>query len=173
MIRSERIINEITGEVYEVKNDRFTDSLNDEGYRFPSHKAGARLFDDVRFPDTMTPSEIGRMTILSKSMIGKTNMLGYRQGRNIFAYTANEIAQIAGLQERRGQSFISKMCKLRVMQRIVTSSGPSYYINPAYFMAAGHRLSLDLFLLFRTELTPIIPEWVIHDFLRQAKEKAI
>jgi hypothetical protein len=38
-------------------------------------------------------------------------------------------------------------------------------------MAAGHRLSLDLFLLFRAEITPIIPSWVINEFLMQARVK--
>jgi hypothetical protein len=172
MIKKEQLINEATGEVYETKNERFTEAMNEDGYRFPSHKAGARMFEGVKFPPEMSMSDIGRMAMLSKCMIGQTNMLGYRQGRNIFAYTANEIGDIVGLHDAKARGYTNRMCKLRVMQRIVTTSGPSYYINPAYFMASGHRLSLDLFLLFRTELTPIVPPWVIDDFLRQARGKA-
>jgi hypothetical protein len=171
MLKRKQLINNRTGEIYKTESEYFSEAMNNEGYRFPSHKAGARLFDDVKFPSEMKPSEIGRMTILSKEMIGSSNLLGYRQGRNIFAYTANEIGELVRLRESKGRSFVARMCRLRLMQRIVTTSGPQYYINPAYFMASGHRLSMDLFLLFRAELTPIIPTWVINDFLRQAKEK--
>jgi len=145
--------------------------MNEDGYRFPAHKAGARLFDDITFPYSMTPAEIGRMTLLSKVMIGGTNMMGYRKGRNIYAYSATDIMELARLQPRNGRRFIRKMLDLRVMQRIETNSGIQYYINPAYFMAAGHRLSLDLFLLFRDELSQIVPAWVTSYFLRQAKTK--
>lgn len=51
--------------------------------------------------------------------------------------------------------------------------GVGFYINPAYFMANGQRLSLDLFLLFKEDLKAVIPSWVIIEFIRQAKEKQV
>lgn len=161
------------GEVISEKNERFADALNDEGYRFPSHKIGARIFSDVKFPNNVTDTEIGKMTRLSKVMIGKTNMLGYRKYRDIIPYTIKEIGEIVGLCEERGRKFVNRMCKLRMMQEITTNSGKQYYINPAYFMASGQRLSLDLFLLFRNELTTILPKWVITSFLMQAQVKKV
>jgi len=60
---------------------------------------------------------------------------------------------------------------LHVLQVIDTTSGRQYYINPAYFMPSGKRLSLDLFLLFRNDLKDILPPWVREEFLRQADVK--
>ncbi len=168
-----QLINEATGEVISEEVKQFTNAMSEDGYRFPSHKMGARIFSDVKFPPDMSHADIGRMTILSKLMIGRTNMLGYRQGRSIEGYTAGEIAGLVDLQKRQGMTFVNKMLRLRVIQKVITNAGIQYYINPAYFMANGQRLSLDLFLLFRLELTPIVPKWVIGEFLQQAHVKGI
>lgn len=161
------------GEVVSDRNERFTDTLNDDGYRFPPHKLGARIFADVDFPTDMTDAEIGKMTRLSKLMIGKTNMLGYRKGRSILPYTAHEIAELANLKERQGRDFINKMGRLKVIQKVDINDSYQYYINPAYFMASGQRLSLDLFLLFKEDIAPILPKWVLDSFLIQAREKKV
>jgi len=171
MIEKKQLIHQGTGEILREGYRHYTEAMNEEGYRFPSHKAGARIFEGITFPVEMTVDEIGRMTLLSKLMIGATNMLGYRRGRNIMAYSILEIGELARLKNWRGRKFVNRMCKMRVMQRIDTNSGAQYYINPAYFMASGHRLSLDLFLLFRDELKQIVPAWVMNDFLRQAGTK--
>jgi len=170
LIKNVRMLSDY-GELIKEKNNHFTESMNEEGYRIPSHKMGARIFSDVLFPDEMTDSDIGKMTRLSKIMIGKTNMLGYRKGKNIEAYTAKEIGKLVGIvKDRPARNFVNKMIRLKVMRKL---DDVGYYINPAYFMANGQRLSLDLFLLFRDELKPILPDWAILEFLRQAKEKQV
>lgn len=168
-----QLINEETGEVLVESENNFTNSMTDEGYRIPSHKMGARMFSNVPFPAGMTDAEIGKMARLAKLMVSKTNMLGYRDGRGIQAYTAGEIAELAGLGARRGIPFVNKMLRLHVLQKVVTSAGASFYINPAYFMANGQRLSLDLFLLFREELKGVVPVWAMNEFLQQAHEKQL
>ncbi len=175
MQEKRQIIDPRTGEVVSEFIADFTDTLNEEGYRFPSHKLGARMFADIEFPEAMTDAEIGRMTRLARRyMIPKTNMIGYRQGRTINPYSAREIGELVGLNaDSKRKVFVAKMLRLRVLQRIQTNSGPQYYVNPAYFMANGQRLSLDLFLLFRDELTPILPAWVMAEFLRQTPAKAM
>lgn len=162
-----------SGEIVKENINVFSDPFNDEGYRFPSHKRGARLFADVKFPIEMSFSDKGRMVELSKLMIRKSNMLGYRQSGRIEAYTASEIVELVELSEERGRQFIVKMLHLHVLQRVEVNGKPQYYINPAYFMANGQRLTLDLFLLFRDELTPLLPAWVMCEFLRQARDKAV
>lgn len=149
--------------------EHFTEAMNEDGYRFPSHKLGARLFDGVDFPDSMSDGDIGKMTRLSKLMVGKTNILGYRKSRVIEGYTANDLCEIVKLSPKRGMAFIRSMIKLRVMKKI----DDFYYINPAYFMSMGQRLSLELFIHFQEELTPILPTWVVDDFLAQAKTKKV
>jgi hypothetical protein len=174
MREKRQYIDDRTGLIVSEYTSDFPDALNDEGYRFPSHKLGARMFAGVEFPKLMSDAEIGKMARLARRyMIAATNMLGYRDGREIKAYTGVEIAELSGYRDRQGRRFISKMVRLHVIQRINTNSGAQFYINPAYFMANGKRLSLDLFLLFRSELTPLLPSWVMIEFLRQANNKAI
>lgn len=171
MLRRKQWIDPLTGLAVYDATQRFPDALNEDGYRFPAHKAGSRLFDDIKFPEGLLDDELGKMARLSKLMVGGTNMLGYRSNHQIVPYTIDEIGDAVGLQHWRGRKFVNRMCKLRIMQRWASTTGAQYYINPAYFMASGHRLSLDLFLLFRDELQDIVPQWVINHFLRQARAK--
>jgi hypothetical protein len=154
--------------------DYFKDVFNDKGYRWPFRKSGARLFSQVKFPEEMTFSEIGRMTVLSKEMVGNTNMLGYRQNRTILPYTADELYEIIQLSRSHGSEFLSKMIRLHILHRGFDTLGTiQYYVNPAYFMAVGQRLSLDLYLKFQEDLQPLLPDWVIDGFLDQASEKQV
>jgi hypothetical protein len=173
MIRKRQLFNEKTGELFENKDEHFTDSLNEEGYRFPSHKRGCRIFADVHLPKEVTWSDKGRIRELGLYYVVGTSMLGYRQGREIKAYTAQEIGELVGLTGSHSRSFVARMCKLRVMLRVVTHSGAQFFLNPAYSFANGQRLSLELFLLFKDELTPLLPAWVLNEFLRQARDKGI
>lgn len=166
------VVNRRTGEIVD-KRSLFPEPLNDVGYRVPSHRSGTRLFDSVPFPDEMSDADIGRMVRLSRLMVGNTNMLGYRNRGQISPYTATELYQISGMSERRGREFIRRMEEYRVIQPVTTNSGVQYYVNPAYFMRSGQRLTLDLFLLFRDELHGLLPVWVRHQFLSQAKVREI
>ena len=161
------------GEIVSERISEFSEAINDEGYRFPSHKLGARMFSDVQFPREMRLEDVGAMAIISRHyLVGTSNMIGYREGRSIKPYTGPEIGELVHMPARTGRRFIAKMLRLRVMQRVITNSGPQFYVNPAYFMRSGQRLTLDLFLLFRDDLTPLVPKWAMHEFLRMARDKA-
>ncbi len=173
MIHRKQLISESTGEVFLTSDTKFTESMNEEGYRFPAHKAGIRLFADVPYPNEMTDAEIGKITRLSRYyMVGGANMLGYRRGKEIAPYTADEITMLAKLKPRQGQAFIRKMLSLHVFLRVSTHSGVQFYINPVHGFSNGQRLSLDLFLLFQKEVASLLPAWVIRDFLSQAKARS-
>jgi len=170
MIKQTTSFSEKTGEVINIKREAFTDSMNEDGYRIPSHKLGARIFAEVQFPEAMTDSDIGKMTRLAKMMIAKNNMLGYRGKGKIIPYTAEEIGDLVGLKKRRSQGFVSKMIGLGIMCREDSKDETRYFINPAYFMANGQRLSIDMFIRFQKELLPILPKWVINEFLNQVNK---
>jgi len=145
----------------------FTGSIEDEGYMIPIHKSGITIISESVFPKAMTDSDIGKMTRLAKMMIAKNNMLGYRGKSKILPYTAEEIGDLVGLKKRRSQGFVSKMIGLGIMCREDSKDETRYFINPAYFMANGQRLSIDMFIRFQKELIPILPKWVINEFLNQ------
>lgn len=122
--RQERynVVDTLTGEVVDNVKGLYPEPLNEDGYRFPSHKAGSLLFADVEFPAEMSVADIGRMTILSKVMIAASNMLGYRQSGTIKAYTEDEIIRLAKLRDRQGRAFMANMLRLHLMHRIETPS---------------------------------------------------
>jgi hypothetical protein len=171
MIKRTTTFNEKTGEIINIKDQVFTNSLNADGYRMPSHKLGARIFNDVQFPDEMSYGDIGKMTCLAKLMIAKNNMLGYRGQGKIIPYTMEEIGGLVGLSGRRAKEFVWKMINLKVMCREQSGGEVRCFINPAYFLANGQRLSLDLFIRFQEDLISLLPKWVINEFLEQAKSK--
>lgn len=166
------VVDTFTGEVVDTTKGLYPEPLNEDGYRFPHHKAGSRLFDEVQFPEDMTPAEIGRMTILSKLMIAQSNMLGYRKSGQIRAYTEEEIIRLSRLKIRQGKTFINRMLHFRLLHRLVTTSEIQFYVNPAYFMASGRRLTISLYHIFQQDLDPIIPLWVKREFLSMCKDKA-
>ena len=169
-----QIIDTKTGEIKGDADSLFPEPMTAEGYRFPSHKLGARMFADVDFPAEMSREEIGAMAIIARRcLVGTSNMVGYRHRSEIIAYTASEIAEVAGYAKRQGYRFVARMLRLRVVRRWQSDGQVHFYVNPAYFMRSGQRLSLDLFLLFRAELTPLLPADIMKLFTQQAQGKAV
>lgn len=166
MIQNLRVISP-DGEIVKERNIQFTESMNEEGYRFPSHKAGARLFRDVQLPKEINYPDKGRLYDLSQLMVGNSNLIGYKQGNRICGYTAVEICALVSLKGSRGRIFVSKMLKHKVIKKL----DAGFYMNPAYFMSTGQRLSLDLFIHFQDELIPLLPKWVVGEFLAKAQSK--
>lgn len=168
MIKNERVING-DGEILSESNKHFSDSMNEDGYRFPSHKAGARLFRDVVLPKTISYQDKGRLYDLSQLMIGNTNMIGYKDKGKIIGYTEDEIGMIVELSGKRGREFVRRMVLNKILKRL----DAGYYLNPAYFMSTGQRLSLELFINFQDECLPLLPKWVLNEFMAQAQEKKV
>ena len=93
-----QIVDTLTGQVKGDAGGLFPEPMTSEGYHFPSHKLGARMFADVDFPIGMQLSDIGRMAIISRRyLVGSSNMIGYRQHNDIKPYTAREIGGLVGL----------------------------------------------------------------------------
>jgi hypothetical protein len=173
MSKRYKVIDTVTGDVMGDADSPFPEPMTDEGYRFPAHKLGARMFADIDFPEGMQLSDIGRMAVIArKYLVGASNMIGYRHSGKIEAYTAKEIGELVGLNaDSKRKVFIARMLKLKIMRRWQSDGQVQFYVNPAYFMRSGQRLSLDLFLLFREELTPLLPPGIMGEFLRQARDK--
>jgi len=167
LIRIEREVDSGTGEIYSSKQSYREPPFNEDGYKVPHHKLGAKLFGCVSFPNDMTDNEIGKMTRLARLMIPMSNMLGYKARGCIHPYTEKHIYSAVGLSERRGRPFLKKMIRLGVVQGVKREefNHTEYYINPAYFFA-GRRIGFNLYLLFREHLDPILPRWVKAEFMK-------
>jgi hypothetical protein len=149
--------------------EHFTEAMNNDGYRIPSHKAGTRLFRDVHLPKFISYQDKGRLYDLSQLMVGTTNLIGYKSKGKIYGYTEDEIGSLVELSGKRGREFVRRM----EYNKIIKKLDAGYYMNPAFFMSTGQRLSLELFLHFQDELLPLLPKWVVDTFLMQAQVKKV
>lgn len=171
-----RIIKDLdaNGEIFREKEIKIPDTFNDDGYLIPYNKRGSKMFADIPFPDRMNDAEIGKTARLAKLMVSTSNMLGYRTRTGIMPYTEKQLIDIVGLSSYRGKEYISKMINIGMMQRnkriIGNIESEEFYLNPAYFFA-GKRLSLNLYLLFRENLDPILSEWSKKVFQEAAMEQ--
>jgi len=172
-----RLVKDIdaNGEVYGEKEIKMPDRFNEEGYLVPYNKRGSKMFADVPFPERMNDAEIGKTARLAKLMVSTSNMLGYRTRTGILPYTEKQLIELVGLSAYRGREYISKMVNVGMMQRTKRIVGDveseEFYINPAYFFA-GNRISLNLYLLFRENLDPILSEWAKSEFQHAAMLQA-
>ena len=175
MIKRTQFIDEHTGEIYSDKN-KFVNSTFDEekGYLFWNRKNFAKTYRDIDFPEEMTDAEIGKMTRLSKKIWSNTNMLGYRGNGGIKPYDIEKIGEVIGLKYRQTLRFVNKMMRLGVMAKVKVDVGGKkethYYINPIYFFSSN-RIPLNLYLIFKNELDPFLPQWVIDRFKAQDQEQ--
>ena len=168
-----RLVKDINadGEVFSEKEIKMPDRFNEDGYLIPYNKRGSKMFADVPFPERMNDAEIGKTARLAKLMVSTSNMLGYRTRTGIMPYTEKELIDLVGLSSYRGKEYISKMINVGMMQRnkriIGEVESEEFYLNPAYFFA-GKRLSLNLYLLFRENLDPILSQWARSEFQQAA-----
>jgi hypothetical protein len=169
-----RVVTDInaSGEEFNKKEIKMPDRFNEDGYLIPYNKRGSKMFADVPFPERMNDAEIGKTARLAKLMVSTSNMLGYRTRTGIAPYTEKQLIELVGLSAYRGKEYISKMVNVGMMQRTKRIVGEveveEFYINPAYFFA-GKRISLNLYLLFRENLDPILSEWAKNEFQQAAR----
>jgi len=148
-----RVIDTTTNTVIEETDSLHPELMTGKGYIFPSRK-GLRCLHPL--PEGIDAS---RVVNLAWAMNGDNSMPG----------TLEDMAKLMGLSKDRGIRLISKLLSSGVLKRARINSRWRYYINPAYYIKAGHRLSLELFLMFRDELSPLLPQWVVTQFLAQTK----
>ena len=90
-------------------------------------------------------------------------MLAYRTGNNIRAMEIKHIAKAIYMSERCCTIFINKMIRKRILAKAIVEIGNvrqiQFYMNPIYFFN-GKWLSLNLYLLFKSDLDFLLPEWV-------------
>ena len=167
MIRNIKVISE-EGEILSDTSQRYTDSMNEQGYRIPSHKSGVRTFTEIDFPADMTDSDIGKMLRLSKDMVAGTNLLGYKDDKKVIGYTCREIGEKVGIEsDRPSRNYVNKMIKLGVIKKV---KGTGYFVNPIYFSSCGTRITLGLFLMFKEDMPKILPKWAITEFIAQENQ---
>ena len=156
-------VDSVTGEVKSKKIKKKVYFDEQQGYLFFSQKNGARTFDGIDLPEYLSDSEIAKVYRLSRKIYKNSNMLAYRTGNNIRAMEIKHIAKAINMSERCCTIFINKMIRKRILAKAIVEIGNvrqiQFYMNPIYFFN-GKWLSLNLYLLFKSDLDFLLPEWV-------------
>ena len=156
-------VDSVTGEVKSKKIKKKVYFDEQQGYLFFSQKNGARTFDGIDLPEDLSDSEIAKLYRLSRKIYKNSNMLAYRTGNNIRAMEIKHIAKAVNMSERCCTIFINKMIRKRILAKAIVEIGDvrqiQFYMNPIYFFN-GKWLSLNLYLLFKSDLDFLLPEWV-------------
>ncbi len=170
IIEELRHIDPTTGEIIGSSTRHIAAAFDEErGYLFWARKSFAKSFLDVPFPPELSHAEIGKLAVLAKHIWSNTNMLGYRGNGGIKPCNIAQIGQYIGLREYQARVFVRKMIRLGVMARVeVKTEGhfeTQFYINPIYF-CSSNRIPLNLYLIFRSQLDKVLPEWVKIEFAK-------
>lgn len=156
-----------TGEIKQKNVQRKVYFDEQNGYLFFSQKNGARTFDGIDLPDTLTDFDIAKLYRLSRRIYRNSNLLTYRTGNNIKPMQIMQIARLLHMSERCAVIFVNKMIRMRILAKAVIDIGSEkqvqYYMNPIYFFN-GKWLSLNLYLLFKVDLDGVLPDWVRQKF---------
>lgn len=154
-------------------NARFDD---ERGYLWKPKTGGARMFNEIPFPDGMSMIDRGRMATLAKHIWNKTNMLGYRGHGGVRPYSVAQIGKLVGLTPEQAERFLKRMQNTGIIKPVSVPFGErieiQFYINPLYFFG-NSRLSLNLYVLFHEELDKHLPEWVKEEFSKAVSTKEI
>jgi hypothetical protein len=172
-IQKKMLIDKDTGEVISEKMLNINIFDEKDGYLFWKNRQAIKTYPGISLPEGLTDREVACLHKLSQCIWSTTNMLAYRGYENRpKPMDVERIAKETGMPLRNASSFIRKLIDLGVMAKVVVETAHNketqYYLNPIYFFS-GNRLSLNLYLLFRTQLDRYLPEWVREKFAEQAK----
>lgn len=164
-IKKETIINPETGEFTEKQ--RYIDSLySRKGYVLKYNNDYIKLFLDNGLPEECSLIDCGKFYRLIRYIIGENQLLGYRSGK-IKPLTIEKMSGIFKCSDRQTRRFIKQMKDLRVIKEVCINDVKWYAVNPLYALKSKY-LSLTTFVIFQDELMPILPNWVLNNFMSEA-----
>ena len=166
-IEKRTIINPDTGEFTEKK--RYIDSLySKRGSVLKYNNDYIKLFLDKGLPDECSLIDCGKFYKLIRYIVGENQLLGYRSG-NINTLTINKMSELFNCSERQTRRFLKQMKDYKVIKEVCINDVKWYAVNPLYALKSKY-LSLTTFIIFQEELIPILPNWVIQNFMQEAQE---
>lgn len=150
--KREQIVDSKTGEVLFDRTKPMTMYLFSEerGYLLFHNRTTVKWYPSIEWPPSLSNKDLGHLHRLS-ACLTKENILMGKDG----PLWAEGMGEVIGLSRSNIYPFVRKLVSLGMLKK--TAKG--YFMNPMYLFA-GKYLTPDLYLLFRQELDPYIPEWV-------------
>lgn len=164
-IKKETIVNPETGEFTE--KFRYVDSLySKKGYVMKYNNDYIKLFLDNGLPEQCSLLDCGKFYRLIRYIIGENQLLGYRSGK-IKPLTINKMSEIFKCSDRQTRRFLKQMKEIKVIKEVCINDIKWYAVNPLYALKSKY-LSPTTFIIFQDELIPILPKWVLNNFMSEA-----
>lgn len=126
------------------------------------------MFLDKGLPKECSLTDCGRFYRLTRYIVGENQLLGYRSDK-LRPLTIEKMAEMFDCSDRQIRRFIKQMKDFGVIKEVTINEVKWYAVNPLYALKSKY-LSLTTFIIFQKELTPILPNWVINNFMQEAQE---
>lgn len=148
---------EVRSEQYEKMRSRWHE---DKGFKLYHNQTVINGFQDSPIPNGVTKSELGQLYILTKYLVGSSNMLGYRGNKNsVNPLDIKDFAKVLETSNKSAYRFIQKMNSLEIIAKVTVQIAETnviqYYMNPIYFNR-GKYINLNLYLLFQASIEPYL-----------------
>lgn len=163
---------EIRSETFEKMRTRWHE---DKGFKLYHNQTVLNGFPEASIPKEANKTDLGNLFLLTRYLVGSSNMLGYRGNNNMVTeLNMKRIANLLDIRERSAYRFIAKMVQLNLMGKVDVLAGDTkkvqYYMNPIYF-SRGKFVNLNLYLLFKESIDPYLTAEAREYFGQHAKEE--
>jgi hypothetical protein len=167
---SNNLVDTETGEKLYTYQKRGVERINEKGYLFKSNANKATTYEFATLPEELSDDAIGKVYRL-KGYIGKnTNMLRIRKSKGYYPMERKDFEKVWGLKKRQTNGLLNKLINLGVIAQntieVEYTIRVQYYMNPMYFHN-GSRISPILYDMFKEQLRPHFPQWVVDEFERE------
>jgi len=127
-----------------------------------------KLFFDKGLPDECTLVDCGKFYKIIKYIVGENQLLGYRSDR-LRPLTVEKMSEMFDCTDRQTRKFLKKVKDSRIIKEVLINDTKWYAVNPLYALKSKY-VSLTTFIIFQEELLPVLPQWVINNFMQEARQ---
>lgn len=151
---------------------KFKDSFDlKRGYRLPRAKMGCCQYDCADFPDGLSFSDIGKMTVLMRKYLMVGNALGYKKNHRIYTFkSADEVGNAIGIKSKAQRSeFMKRMIDNFIIKKVSNV----FYVNPVFFLKNGEWLTFELFAMFYMGVRVMLPSSLYFQMFEACMHKGL
>lgn len=157
------------GEIVKEKASKIYNPFKEGvGYNFKYKSCNIKSYLSIDLPQCFTPSELGRILILSRHIYSCSNLLARRIKNNLEPYTKEDIRELLEVHRNSFNPFWNKLIKSKMIKAINIDNKEWFCFNPLYFNSTTY-LPVYLYIAFQDELKEHLPEWVIEKYLDMNK----
>lgn len=168
----QQITDAVTGEITYGKERTVDARYSDEaGFLYKHTENYIKKFNDSALPEGLSWADQGKLSRLQTYIVGDSQLLGYRKFGRLEPITVENMQEIFGCGRRRVYDTLSEAKKYHILKEVIIDGVSWYAYNPIYGLK-DKRISISTYIIFQNELSDVLPDWVIHNFMVQAMQIA-